>query len=194
MRSGFLLEDETLRGDLRGVAAAAPDIARAISPLALQRGGPRDLGCRARRAGDRSRCARCCRGRRRHRSAGGARRHRQRLAGCGATLPSLLTRALVDDPPHQRRDGGFVRAGFRADLDEARSLRDDSRKVMAALEAKYLEETGIRSLKVRHNNILGFYIEVPDAQSKALLSEPLAHTFRHRQTMAGAVRLPRRSW
>ena len=80
-------------------------------------------------------------------------------------MPTCSRRALVDDPPHQRRDGGFVRAGFRADLDEARSLRDDSRKVMAALEAKYLEETGIRSLKVRHNNILGFYIEVPAAQS-----------------------------
>ena len=59
---------------------------------------------------------------------------------------------------------------------------------MAALEAKYLEETGIKSLKVRHNNILGYYIEVPAAQAKPLLSEPLAQIFRHRQTMAGAVR------
>ena len=63
-----------------------------------------------------------------------------------------------------RRDGGFVSAGFRADLDEARGLRDDSRKVMAELEARYVEATGIRSLKVRHNNILGYYIEVPAAQ------------------------------
>ena len=100
----------------------------------------------------------------------------------------MLERALVDEPPHLRRDGGFVRAGFRADLDEARGLRDDSRKVMAALEARYVEETGIKSLKVRHNNILGFYVEVPADAAKPLLSEPLAQTFRHRQTMAGAVR------
>ena len=67
-------------------------------------------------------------------------------------------------------------------------MRDDSRKVMAALEAKYLADTGIKSLKVRHNNILGYYIEVPAGASKPLMSEPLAATFRHRQTMAGAVR------
>ena len=83
-------------------------------------------------------------------------------------------------------------AGFRADLDEARALRDDSRKVMAALEARYLEATGIKSLKVRHNNILGYYIEVPAGAAKPLLSEPLAQTFRHRQTMAGAVRFTTR--
>ena len=73
----------------------------------------------------------------------------------------MLAGALVDELPQLRRDGGFVREDFRADLDEARGLRDDSRKVMAALEANYVEETGIKSLKVRHNNILGFYIEVP---------------------------------
>jgi DNA mismatch repair protein MutS len=185
----FLHEDETLRIDLRGALRAAPDIARAISRLALQRGGPRDLAAVRDGLATAAACARLL-----HDGAGGIGLPEaladiaRRLAGCGSDLADLLTRALVDDPPHQRRDGGFVRAGFRADLDEARSLRDDSRKVMAALEAKYLEETGIRSLKVRHNNILGYYIEVPDAQSKALLSEPLAHTFRHRQTMAGAVR------
>ena len=85
----------------------------------------------------------------------------------GSELRDLLAGALVDEPPHLRRDGGFVREGFRADLDEARRLRDDSRKVMAALEAKYVEETGIKSLKVRHNNILGFYIEVPGARQAA---------------------------
>ena len=67
-------------------------------------------------------------------------------------------------------------------------MRDDSRKVMAALETRYVEETGVKSLKVRHNNILGYYIEVPAGASKPLLSEPLSATFRHRQTMAGAVR------
>ena len=74
-----------------------------------------------------------------------------------------------------RRDGEFVRAGFRADLDEARTLRDDSRKVMAGLEARnYAAAVGIKSLKVRHNNILGFYIEVPAGAAKPMLSEPLA--------------------
>ena len=185
----FLREDETLRIDLRGTLRAAPDIARAISRLALQRGGPRDLGAVRDGLATAAACARLLRD-----GAGGIGLPEAladvagRLAGGGSDLADLLRRALVDDPPHQRRDGGFVRPGFRADLDEARSLRDDSRQVMAALEAKYLEQTSIKSLKVRHNNILGFYIEVPSAQAKPMLSEPLAQIFRHRQTMAGAVR------
>ena len=186
---GFLHEDETLRGDLRTSLRAAPDIARAISRLALQRGGPRDLAAVREGMGAAARCARLLR------EAAGSiglpdalANVAQRLTGCSRALEGLLARALVDDPPHLRRDGGFVRAGHRADLDDARALRDDSRKVMAALEAKYLEATGIKSLKVRHNNILGFYIEVPAGASKPMLSEPLTATFRHRQTMAGAVR------
>ena len=186
---GFLRDDETLRDDLRGALRSAPDIARAISRLALQRGGPRDLGAVRDGLATASACARLLRD-----GAGGIGLPEEladiarRLAGCGSDLGKRLSLALIDEPPHLRRDGGFVRPGFRADLDEARTLRDDSRKVMAALEAKYLQETGVRSLKVRHNNILGYYIEVPDAQSKPLLSDPLAQTFRHRQTMAGAVR------
>jgi DNA mismatch repair protein MutS len=186
---GFLLEDETLRGDLCSALRTAPDIARAISRLALQRGGPRDLGAVRDGLATAASCVRLLR-----EGAGGMGLPdalsdiAQRLTACGRDLAALLALALVEQPPHQRRDGGFVRADFRADLDEARALRDDSRKVMAALEAKYLEATGIKSLKVRHNNILGYYIEVPAAQSKPLTTEPLSATFRHRQTMAGAVR------
>jgi DNA mismatch repair protein MutS len=186
---GFLREDETLRIDLRGTLRTAPDIARAISRLALQRGGPRDLGAVRGGLATAVSCARLLRD-----CAGGIGLPDAlvgivgRLERGGSELADLLCRALVDDPPHQRRDGGFVRAGFRVELDEARSLRDDSRKVMAALEAKYLDQTGIKSLKVRHNNILGYYVEVPAAQAKPMLSDPLAQSFRHRQTMAGAVR------
>jgi DNA mismatch repair protein MutS len=186
---GFLFDNETLRGDLRGVLRAAPDVARARSRLALQRGGPRDLAAVRDGLATANQCARLL-----AEGAGGIGLPdglaglRQRLAQCKSELAEVLTRALVDDPGHHRRDGGFVRSGFRPDLDAARTLRDDSRKVMAELEAKYLEETGIKSLKVRHNNILGFYVEVPAAQAKPLLSEPLALIFRHRQTMAGALR------
>ena len=186
---GFLFDNETLRGDLRGALRAAPDVARARSRLALQRGGPRDLAAVRDGLATASRCARllgegaCGIG-----LPDGLAGLHQRLAQSSGELADLLTRALVDDPGHHRRDGGFVRSGFRPDLDAARTLRDDSRKVMAQLEAKYLEETAIKSLKVRHNNILGFYVEVPAAQAKPLLSGPLALIFRHRQTMAGALR------
>jgi len=110
------------------------------------------------------------------------------LTAADGALSGRLCDALLDELPPLRRDGNFVRPGYRADLDEARALRDDSRKVMAALEAKYLQQTGLKALKLRHNNILGYFLEVPAAAARPLLQEPLSTAFRHRQTMAGAVR------
>ena len=186
---GFLIERDAVREDLRSALKAAPDLARAVSRLALQRGGPRDLGA----VRDAILQAKMCAGL--IESAGrtiglpaelvGIAR---RLSGASAALADKLVGALVEEPPHQKRDGNFVRAGFNADLDEARRLGEDSRKVMAALEVKYVEATGVKTLKVRHNNILGYFIEVTQLNAKPLLSPPLAETFRHRQTMANAVR------
>jgi DNA mismatch repair protein MutS len=185
----FLHDCEALREDIRRTLRHTPDLARAAARLALQRGGPRDLAA----VRDGLAAAQGCAGLLRAASGGigvpgtlaGI---AERLAACDAGLEPLLVRALVDDPPHVRRDGGFVRPGYSADLDAARMLRDDSRKVMAVLEARYQQETGIKALKVRHNNILGYYLEVPAGAAKPMLSSPLADTFRHRQTMAGAVR------
>ena len=133
---------------------------RALSRLALDRGGPRDLGALAR--GPR----------------GGARRSRRLFAGAalpdgarrgaarrssalpGGLRATISTRALADELPLLKRDGGFVRAGYDAELDEMRALRDQSRRVIAGLERDLIEETGIRSLKIQHNNVLGYYIEV----------------------------------
>ena len=70
--------------------------------------------------------------------------------------------------------------------DSARALRDESRQYIAALQARYIEETGVRSLKVKHNNVLGYFIEVPEAQGKSLLGSYAGFT--HRQTMANAMR------
>ena len=87
-----------------------------------------------------------------------------------------------------KRDGGFVRAGYDAALDETRALRDESRRVVAALQARYADETGIRALKVRHNNVLGYFVEVTAQHGEKLLAAPLNATFIHRQTLAGQVR------
>jgi DNA mismatch repair protein MutS len=227
-----LRDDEGLRENLRRALKHTPDLARAMARLALQRGGPRDLGA----VRDALAAAQTCRellhdasgtlplqgnskvedergachnvptpqgagGPRGDRGRGGGLLHgepvglpgtlgpiAQRLTACDASLQTMLARALVDDPPHLKRDGGFVRDGFSADLDAARILRDDSRKVMAALEARYVQETGIKALKVRHNNILGYYVEAPANAAKPLQAPPLSDIFRHRQTMAGAMR------
>jgi DNA mismatch repair protein MutS len=186
---GYLKDSERLRDDVRASLRGAPDIARAVSRLALQRGGPRDLaavGEALRRAGA---LAAMLAG------AGGSiglPRLLDDLAGKLAAAPEglaeTLAAAVVDEPPALRREGGFVREGFDQTLDDMRRLRDDSRKVMAALEARYIADTGVKSLKVRHNNILGYFIEVTQANAQALTESTLADQFRHRQTMANAMR------
>ena len=105
-----------------------------------------------------------------------------------AELERDLEATLADDLPLLKRDGGFVRPGAMAALDEARSLRDESRRVIAGLQASYADEAGVKQLKIKHNNFLGYYIETPQAAGETLLKPPHNATFIHRQTMAGAMR------
>lgn len=186
---GYLIEAPTLREDLRSALKGAPDIARAVSRLAFGRGGPRDLGAirDALAAAERSATLLIARAGPIGLPAELA-EFAARLGHAAGPLSSSLADALIDDLPHLKRDGGFVRAGYSKELDEAIALRDQSRQVMAALEARYCEESGVKTLKVRHNNILGYFIEVTQLNAKPLLSEPLSATFRHRQTMANAMR------
>ncbi len=184
-----LLAESRLRADLRYKLRSAPDLARALPRLAFGRGGPRDLAAVRDALATAMACARAIRT---CADALGMPPEIERIAARLADVPQDLlqdlSNALVDDAPHLRRDGGFIREGYSDALDEARRLRDDSRKIMAELEARYVADTGIKTLKVRHNNILGFYVEVTQLNAKPLLSPPLDETFRHRQTMANAVR------
>src|SRR5262249_18772466 len=93
---------------------------------------------------------------------------------------------LVDEPPYLSRDGGFIRPGAHVPLDEMRALRDESRRVIAALEGRYREQSGVAQLKIKHNGVLGYFIEVTQGDADKLMTDK--DTFRHRQTMAGAVR------
>ncbi|HSF64650.1 MAG TPA: DNA mismatch repair protein MutS, partial [Paracoccaceae bacterium] len=177
-----LVEAGRLRADLRADLRAVPDIDRALSRLALDRGGPRDLG--AIRAGLRQGAAVAAR-------LGDAPEELARAAaalGGHEALVDLLDRALVAEPPLLARDGGFVAAGFDAELDETRALRDEGRGVIAAMQAEYIAQTGINSLKIKHNNVLGYFIETTATHAERMLSPPLSETFIHRQTIANAVR------
>ena len=186
---GFLAEREALREEVRDVLRRSPDIARALSRLSLQRGTPRDLGA----VRDGLACSATL-ARSLDRAGAGMGlpvdlgRLQAAFTGVPATLGRMLTAALVAEPPALRRDGGFVTAGFRAELDETRGLRDDSRRVLMELEATYIAHTGIKSLKVRHNNILGYFIEVSQANARPLTEPPHAETFRHRQSVSNAMR------
>lgn len=185
----FFLDASRLKDDVRASLKSVPDMARAVTRLAFGRGGPRDLG------GVRVGC-RAAKGilqlLRDHKTVTGLPAVIQLTARALEDLPDtlgvLLQSALVDEPPHLKRDGAFIREGYRPELDEARKLKDESRQVMASLEQRYIEQTGVKKLKIRHNNILGYFVEVTAQSATALQSEPLSDTFRHRQTMANAMR------
>ncbi|MEZ5888179.1 MAG: DNA mismatch repair protein MutS, partial [Paracoccaceae bacterium] len=103
-------------------------------------------------------------------------------------LVALLGRALVEEPPLLARDGGFIARGYERDLDEARALRDDGRSVIAGMQADYAELAQVPSLKIKHNNVLGYFIETTDTHAARMLAPPLSETFIHRQTTANQIR------
>jgi len=178
-----------LRARLKGVG----DMARALTRLTLGRGGPRDLGTL------------------RDSLAAGVAiatelaahpdplvRPPDEIAGALTALDPArqsglealrrtLAAGLSPDLPAQARDGGFVAASVSRDLDETRALRDDSRKVVAALESQLAVESGV-AVKIRHNGVLGYFVETNAKQAEALLRPPLSGLFIHRQTLANQVR------
>ncbi len=179
----WLHDDPLLRADLRAVLRALPDLGRALGRIVAGRGSPRDLGqlrdglSEARRIHDY------------------LVQRTERPALLDALLPSLTghgaltdlyARALVPAPPTERGQGGFIAEGYDAALDELRRVSGDARRAIAMLEAKYRDQTGIAALKIRHNGVLGYFIEVPAKHGDALMAPDSGFT--HRQTMAGAVR------
>src|SRR3954466_14567776 len=178
--------DSAVRDDIRNMLKGAPDMSRALARLSVGRGGPRDL------AGLRD----------------GILAADQVLARLGqleappieiaAVMEALrrpsrdlaqeFERALAEQLPLIKRDGGFIRENYEPALDESRNLRDASRLVVAAMQARYAEDTGIKALKIRHNNVLGYFVEVTTQHGDRLLEPPLNATFIHRQTLAGQVR------
>jgi DNA mismatch repair protein MutS len=182
----LFLTDGLARADVRAQLAAAPDLARALARLVLERGGPRDLA--AIRDGLTAAAALAARLRTLPALPDEVETAARVLTEVPAEIAAGLGAALGDELPYMKRDGGFVRAGFDAALDETRALRDESRRVVAALQARYADETGVRALKVRHNNVLGYFVEVTAQHGEKLLAAPLNGTFIHRQTLAGQVR------
>lgn len=179
----WFIDSGSLREMVRASLRALPDIGRALGRLAAGRGSPRDLGMLRDGLGE-------------------ARLLRERLARSGdlppllaALLPTLdghgalvdqLSRALVSSPPIDAGQGGYIADGYDPALDALRGMSGDGRRAMAMLEAQYRDQTGISGLKIKHNNVLGYHIEV-----SARFADPLMAAdsgFTHRQTLAGVVR------
>ncbi len=180
------VDDAAARDDVRAALRRAPDFARALTRLALGRGGPRDLA--AIRDGIAAAHAASERLASLARPATAISQLGTHLAAAPLALAQELARALGDELPAFKRDGGFIRADYDAHLDELRALRDESRRVVAAMQARYIDDTGIKTLKIRHNNVLGYFVEVTAQHGDKLMSAPLNAMFIHRQTLAGQVR------
>ena len=176
-------DDTAARERLRATLRALPDIGRALGRLAAGRGSPRDLG-QLRDGLD------------------GAWNLGERLGdllapppllielapslrGHGALI-DLLKRALVPSPPIDAAAGGYIAAGYDASLDDLRDAGAGGRRAIAALEAEFRASTGITTLKIRHNGVLGYHVEVPARSADALMRADSGFT--HRQTLAGVVR------
>lgn len=180
---GWFHDAPLLRDAIRAALRQIPDIARALGRIVAGRGSPRDLG-QLRDGLD------------------AARQLRERLAlmeGRPALLDSLLPmldghgamvdllrRALVETPPTEISQGGYIAEDYDAALDALRGTGRDARQAIAAMEARYRERSGLASLKIRHNAVLGYFVEVPARHGDALMRADSGFT--HRQTMAGAVR------
>lgn len=180
---GLLAEADRLRGDLRAALRRVPDLERALSRLTAGRGGPRDL------AAIRDGLAATADFRAMIEQSGLARPAllAEILADFGhhAELVAHFTRALAEDLPLLTRDGGFIARGYLAELDELRGLKEDSRSLIVALETRLKAETGIQALKIRHNNVIGYYIEITPQHAEKLKGDA---RFIHRQSMANAMR------
>jgi DNA mismatch repair protein MutS len=175
-----LLDQSHLRHDLRDHLRRVPDMDRALSRIALDRAGPRDLT--AIRAGlTQAGTIAATLTDPPHLLAEAA----KALFG-HTVLVDHLDQALVAEPPLLARDGGFIATGFDPELDETRSLRDEGRGVIGRMQAEYIERTGVQGLKIKHNNVLGYFIEVTATHEDRLRSIP--DLFIHRQTTAGQVR------
>jgi len=186
---GFFHRSNSMREQLRRELKNCPDIGRALARLTLDRGSPQDLAAIARGLESCKKLATSL-------DATEPLDERPALInGIAAILNDYdkqlvkqLHEALDDDLPALTRDGGFIRSGFSSDLDGNRRLRDESKQVIAGLQKQYADRAGIKSLKIKHNNVLGYFVDVPAQHGKALMEEPLNEIFIHRQTLANAMR------
>ncbi len=193
---GYYVADRSLCDRVRNHLRASSDPARALSRLLLKRGGPRDLAQLASALAAGGEAARILRDAvHSDRLDGPPEMLREAAAALDlaqhaklSRLVERIDRLLIDSPPVNAREGGFIRREADEALNDALSLRDDSRRIVAGMESELREATGVSTLKIKHNNVLGYFIEVPAKHGERLREEAHDHGLIHRQTMANAVR------
>ena len=182
----WFIKDNILADDVQTSLKSVPDMQRALSRISLNRGGPRDLGTIKNGLLAARDIAGLFKDQHMPEEIEYAVTHLRQIPN---DLLDLLSSSLMDELPLLKRDGGFIREGHHNELDEFRALRDQSRKVIAELQLKYAEETGVKNLKIKHNNVLGYFIEVTAQYGDALTKDDEAKAqYIHRQSLANAMR------
>jgi len=184
----FFINNSALRDKLRKSLTRTPDIARALSRLSLHRGGPKDLGAIHQGLSVADELLNHLEEIKNDHLPKNLKAIKTDLLFAASKLTDQLSSALNDELPAHVRDGDFIKQAYHPPLDEQRVLRDESRSILANLQASYRDKTNIKSLKIRHNNQFGYFVEVTQLNASQLLTGPLSELFRHRQTLANNVR------
>lgn len=188
----FFVSEASLRHQLRVALKKTGDMARAISRIALGRGGPRDmltLGNGLKQGEQLSALFAMSPNKHVPRNISQALQILS-LADKGplAKFASDINKAFLPDVPMMARDGGFIAPAWRPELDELKKLRDDSRRIVASLQADYAAQADVPTLKIKHNNVLGYFVEVTPKYADVMLSQGPDSQFIHRQTLGSCVR------
>lgn len=189
-----LSANKNLREGLRDKLKSTPDVERALARLTVGRGKPKDLGIIRDGLSSAENIYTIS-----NQTSESALENTVGLIQQNSKqqkLINLFENSLEEDLPFLERDGGLIKEGYNSKLDELRALRDNSKRHIAALQAKYRELSGIDTLKVSHNNVLGFFIDVTTRHADKLMiknGEPNQdlgsdNPFIHRQTLANNVR------
>ncbi len=188
----FFVERNTVRADARKFLQHCADIERALARLSLDRGGQRDLACIRDTLSQTVQLHRLISQRKEPtldtELPKGIKAALDTLKLWGAHHPLIdqLERALAEELPVLTREGGFIRKGYSPKLDELTTLRDQSRQHIAQLQVKYVQKSGVSTLKIKHNNVLGYFIDVTTNNADKLFAN--TSDFIHRQTLANAAR------
>ena len=187
----FFTRFNRIRQEVRAILKACPDIERAVSRLSLGRGGPRDLANIKTALAVVPQLKNLVMSFNQNTDEQILSEFPDSLKtvlnnlGEHSNLVSTLEQALAEDLPLLARDGGFIREGFYPPLDEIKLLKNDSHKMIVELQNKYAEVTGISNLKIKYNNVIGYFIEVQSKFAPEMLENK---DFIHRQSVLNATR------
>ena len=180
----FLRDNFDLSEPVMALLKSIPDLERALSRVSLERAGPRDLANISKGLIQGKEIASLFKN---HELPAELKLALEKLTGHDE-ISSTLEKAIVPEPPLLVRDGGFVTEQFNSELDETRELKRDGTKIIAEMQRDFIELTGIQSLKIKFNNVLGYFIETTAKNAEKLQNSTIADNFIHRQTTANQMR------